>query len=90
MAAGLESLSGILRLLLYVTLLILARVVYAISYRLIFHPLARVPGPKLAASTYLYQTYYSIVGGSRYYAQIGKLHEKYGKAYLRTSSRRLR
>jgi hypothetical protein len=71
--------SGVSRILLYLLLFLVARALYVICYRLIFHPLARVPRPKLAAASYLYQTYYSIVPGSRYYAQIGKLHQKYGK-----------
>lgn len=52
--------------------------VYRIFYDLKRHPLAHIPGPKLAAITYLYQTYYSLVGGSRYYVKVGELHEKYG------------
>jgi hypothetical protein len=51
---------------------------WRLFYDLYLHPLARIPGPKLAAITYLYQTYFSLVGGSRFYIQIGKLHEKYG------------
>jgi hypothetical protein len=51
---------------------------YRIFYDLKLHPLSHIPGPKLAAITYLYQTYYSIVGGSRFYIQVGKLHERYG------------
>lgn len=50
-----------------------------VIYNLYRHPLSHIPGPKIAAATYLYQTYYSLVGGSRYYIKIGKLHEKYGK-----------
>lgn len=53
--------------------------VWRIYYDLYRHPLAHIPGPKLAATTYLYQTYYSLVGGCRYYVQIGKLHKKYGR-----------
>lgn len=51
---------------------------YRIFYDLKLHPLSHIPGPKLAAITYLYQTYYSLVGGSRFYIQVGKLHERYG------------
>jgi hypothetical protein len=53
-----------------------------IVYRLHFHPLAKVPGPKIAAITWLYQTYYSLVGGSRFYLQIEHLHQTYGTVSL--------
>ncbi|GFG11485.1 trichodiene oxygenase [Aspergillus udagawae] len=53
----------------------LARVVY----RLTLHPLAKVPGPKLAASTQLYQTFYGYHGGrSDFYQQVERLHKQYG------------
>ena len=55
-----------------------ASILGVIVYRLYFHPLAKVPGPKLAAITWLYQTYYSFVGGSRFYLEIEKLHQIYG------------
>jgi hypothetical protein len=54
-------------------------IVYAVLYHVYFHPLAHVPGPRLAAASYLYQTYFSLVGGSKFYLQIQKLHEEYGK-----------
>jgi hypothetical protein len=43
-------------------------------YRRFFHPLARIPGPFLAAVTTLYQSAYN----GRYYMQVERLHEKYG------------
>ncbi|KAI9852160.1 MAG: hypothetical protein M1838_001623 [Thelocarpon superellum] len=51
-------------------------------YRVYFHPLslAQIPGPKLAALTYLYRTYFNVTGGSRYFAQIEKLHGEYGES----------
>ena len=49
-----------------------------VVYRLYFHRLAHIPGPRLAAVTNLYGLYYSVVDGSRFYIQIEKLHEKYG------------
>src|SRR2546430_275207 len=53
-----------------------------VIYRLYLHPLAHVPGPRWAAVTWLYQTYYSAAGGrSRFYQQIAKLHERYGKSF---------
>ena len=52
-----------------------------IVYRLFFHPLANVPGPKLAAATSWYEFYYDVVknGGGQYnWSKIGQLHEQYG------------
>lgn len=70
-------------LVLAIVGVIVARVLSTALYRLYFHPLAHIPGPKLAALTFLYQTYFSLVNGSRFYAQIGKLHKIYGKLSLR-------
>lgn len=49
-------------------------------YRLYFHPLSHIPGPKLAAMTHLYEFYYDVCtpGGGRFLFQIEKLHRKYG------------
>jgi hypothetical protein len=47
-------------------------------YRLYFHPLAKFPGPRLAALTNGYEFYYDAIKGGRYYKKIEKLHEKYG------------
>ncbi|KAI0850810.1 cytochrome P450 [Daldinia vernicosa] len=51
-----------------------------VVWRLIFHPLADVPGPLLAASTGLYEAYYQCVkdGGGRYWVEIEKMHRRYG------------
>ena len=67
-------------LLVYIAVLtIIGSYVQNVFYNLYRHPLSHIPGPKIAAATYLYQTYYSLVGGSRYYIKIGKLHDKYGE-----------
>jgi hypothetical protein len=49
-------------------------------YRLYFHPLAKFPGPKLAALSYLYELYYDAVEkqGGQFCNQIIKLHQQYG------------
>jgi Cytochrome P450 len=47
-------------------------------YRLYFHPLAKFPGPGLAALTYGYEFYYDAIKGGMYLKKIEKLHEKYG------------
>lgn len=47
-------------------------------YRLVLHPLARFPGPKLAALTRYYETYYDVVHNGKYTFKIAELHEQYG------------
>jgi hypothetical protein len=77
---GLEGNSLVVILPVALILYFLATLVYTAIYNVFFHPLAHVPGPKLAGATYLYQTYYSFVGGSRYYVKIKALHTIYGMA----------
>jgi hypothetical protein len=62
-------------------------VVYVLShaiYHLYFSPLARFPGPKLAAITRWYECYYEVILGGRYIFKIRELHEKYGKPAFQT------
>ena len=49
-----------------------------IVYRLYFHPLAKYPGPKLAAITRYYEAYYDLWKTGQYTFKIGELHKKYG------------
>lgn len=58
----------------------LLSVAAVVVYRLALHPLASFPGPKLAAATGLYETYYEIFkdGGGRYWVEIEEMHRKYG------------
>jgi hypothetical protein len=51
-------------------------------YRLYFHPLAKFPGPKLAALTRGYEFYYDVIKCGMYLKKIEKLHEKYGSHHL--------
>ena len=63
-------------------LLGIALLIYALSsavYRLVFHPLARFPGPKLAAATRLYEAYFDVIQGGKYIFKIGDLHKQYGR-----------
>lgn len=58
-----------------------------IVYRLFLSPIAKFPGPKLAAVTYLYENYYDVVKRGKYTFKIRDLHAKYGqsRAILRPS-----
>ncbi|KUJ11582.1 cytochrome P450 [Mollisia scopiformis] len=46
--------------------------------RIFFHPLAHIPGPKLAALTWWYEFYFDVIHQGRYVFQIQELHKKYG------------
>lgn len=66
---------------LYVTLT--AWFIYLVGgaiYRLCFHPLAKFPGPKLAALTGWYESYYDMYCRGLFVWEIQKMHEKYGKS----------
>lgn len=53
--------------------------VYLCIYRLYFHPLSRVPGPKLAALTRFYEAYYNVLWhDGQYLFQTEKMHAVYG------------
>lgn len=48
--------------------------------RLYFHPLSKVPGPRLAAATGWYEFYYDVIRKGYYSHRYPELHEKYGKS----------
>ena len=50
-------------------------------YRLYLHPLARFPGPKLAAVTRYYEGYYDLYQSGKYTFKIAELHKHYGKEF---------
>ncbi|KAK0617727.1 cytochrome P450 [Immersiella caudata] len=43
-----------------------------------FHPLARFPGPKIAAASYLYEAWHDWILVGRYGHKIREMHERYG------------
>jgi hypothetical protein len=62
-------------------LTVAAYLLYAIGlvvYRLYFHPLAKFPGPRLAAATFWYEAYYEVLKTGRFGFNISELHDKYG------------
>ena len=70
-------------------LALLAFTAYCVSlaiYRLYFSPLAKFPGPKLAALTLWYEFYYDVVKRGRYTWKTAELHERYGLLLLRSAS----
>lgn len=53
-----------------------------VAYRLFFHPLAKFPGPRLAAATSWYEAYYEIIQRGQFSNKISELHDKYGIAHV--------
>lgn len=49
-------------------------------YRLYWHPLSHIPGPKRAAISHLYEFYYDVIRGGTYLFEVEKMHQKYGTA----------
>ena len=82
-SSRLVSSHHIMELLSIPTLLLVsfAFLLYSISlvtYRLFFSPIAKFPGPKLAASTFWYEFYYDVIKKGQYTWKLAELHKKYG------------
>lgn len=58
--------------------LVLAYFVARSTYRLFFHPLSNIPGPKFAAISYLPEFYYDVIRRGMYMWEIERMHQKYG------------
>lgn len=71
--------------ILLVGTFVLGYLLVGVVYRLYFSPLAKFPGPKLAAATLWYEFYYDVVQKGRYTWEIGKMHEKYGTILYQSS-----
>lgn len=66
------------------SLLIASFVIARSVYRLYLHPLANVPGPKLAALTSWYELWYDCFkeGGGQYAFKMREMHDAYGNYYF--------
>ena len=51
---------------------------FLIIYYVYFGPLSNIPGPKLAAATYLYHNYHAGYGSDFYWRDVQELHKRYG------------
>ncbi|RDW65807.1 uncharacterized protein DSM5745_09546 [Aspergillus mulundensis] len=47
-------------------------------YRITLHPLARFPGPKLAAATGWYEFYYDVIRIGTFVYKVEEMHKQYG------------
>lgn len=50
-----------------------------VIYRLFFSPLAGFPGPKMAAATGYYESYYDMILKGQYVFKIKEMHQTYGQ-----------
>ena len=58
----------------------LAYVIYAVVGRILLSPLRKIPGPKLAALTSWYEFYFDVIQPGRFVWKIKDLHKEYGLA----------
>lgn len=49
-----------------------------VLYNLYFHPLAKFPGPRIAAATRWYEFHHEIYRGGRFYEVVDDMHDQYG------------
>ena len=56
------------------------------AYRLLFHPLAKFPGPKLAAISNWYEFYWDVLQHGKFTEHIQALHKQYGTSPLELGS----
>ena len=64
--------------LVTISLIALVYLVGLAVYRLYLHPIAKFPGPKLAALSKWYEFYYEVVCRGQFTFHIQELHKKYG------------
>ncbi|KAI2475343.1 cytochrome p450 [Pyrenophora tritici-repentis] len=67
----------VLQYLVGIITLVILTLALRIVYRVVFHPLKKFPGPKLAAASNIPYLYYTSIGQN--VSWICKLHEKYGE-----------
>lgn len=69
-----------LNVLIATSFLLLVYALCISMWRLCLSPLARFPGPKIAALTLWYECYYDVLksGGGMYIWKIEEMHKKYG------------
>lgn len=77
--ADLLSRDNVLKLLVA---FFLVRIIYGAVYRLILSPIAKFPGPKLAALTFWNEFYYDVVQQGQYTFKLEDYHQRYGKYWV--------
>ena len=73
------DLSSLLRPFLLLAFCGFCYVAVVAIHRLYFNPLAKFPGPRLAALTNMYQFYYDVIHDGRFIFHTQELHRQYGQ-----------
>ena len=76
------SIKGLDKVALYLLLPSLLYILYGVIWRLYLSPLAKYPGPRLAAITSWYEFYYDIIQPGRFPWEVQRLHDVYGSRNL--------
>lgn len=66
----------------FLSLVLTSWIAYLVAggiYRLYFHPLAKFPGPKIAALTGWYECYHDLFRHGMLIWKLQELHDKYGR-----------
>lgn len=58
---------------------LLAYILITAIYRLFFHPLRNIPGPRLAAITSYYEFYFNVIKRGTFVWHLEGLHDTYGR-----------
>lgn len=78
-SSGAELTMAFLQILLTSVLLTALLTIGGAIRRLFLHPLAHIPGPRLAALTWWYEFYFDAIQPGQYVFKIQELHKQYGK-----------
>jgi hypothetical protein len=63
----------------YAIIGLLTYTLYGILWRLYFSPVAKFPGPTLAAVTFWYEFYFDVIEHGSYIYEIERMHRIYGE-----------
>ncbi|KUI54138.1 Trichodiene oxygenase [Cytospora mali] len=77
-SCGVELAMAVLQIFLTTVLLAVLLTIGGAIRRLFLHPLAHIPGPRLAALTWWYEFYFDAIQPGQYVFKIQELHKQYG------------